>query len=87
MPDDDMGNVDNITEEDFKKAAEASGQSIEEAKKNKLITVMSHRSSECDDALVAHLAVGLNCDYVKFGISGDRIIKLNEMIRIEERLS
>ena len=60
---------------------------IEEAKKNKLITVMSHRSSECDDALVAHLAVGLNCDYVKFGISGDRIIKLNEMIRIEERLS
>ena len=36
MPDDDMGNVDNITEEDFKKAAEASGQSIEEAKKNTL---------------------------------------------------
>lgn len=36
MPDDDMGNADNITEEDFKKAAEASGQSIEEAKKNTL---------------------------------------------------
>lgn len=31
-----MGNADNITEEDFKKAAEASGQSIEEAKKNTL---------------------------------------------------
>ncbi len=60
---------------------------IEEAKKNKLITVMSHRSSECDDVLVAHLAVGLNCDYVKFGISGDRVIKLNEMIRIEEKIS
>ena len=60
---------------------------VEEAKKNKLATVMSHRSSECDDALVAHLAVGLNCDYVKFGISGDRIIKLNEMIRIEEKLT
>lgn len=36
MPDDDMGNADNITEEDFKKAAEASGQSLEEAKKNTL---------------------------------------------------
>ncbi|MBI4010362.1 MAG: hypothetical protein HY361_04220 [Candidatus Aenigmarchaeota archaeon] len=60
---------------------------VEEAKRNKLTTVMSHRSSECDDVLVAHLAVGLNCDYVKFGISGDRVIKLNEMIRIEEKIS
>jgi len=59
---------------------------VDEAKKNKLITVMSHRSSECDDALISHLAVGLNCDYVKFGISGDRIIRLNEMIRIEEKV-
>ncbi len=59
---------------------------VEEAKKNKLVTVMSHRSSECDDVLVAHLAVGLSCDYAKFGISGDRVIKLNEMIRIEDKL-
>lgn len=36
MPDDDMGNPQNITEETFKKAAEASGQSVEEAKKNTL---------------------------------------------------
>lgn len=36
MPDDDMGNPDNLTEEDFKKAAEASGQTVEEAKKNTL---------------------------------------------------
>jgi len=60
---------------------------IEEAKKDKLITVMSHRSSECDDVLISHLAVGLNCDYVKFGISGDRVIKLNELIRIEEKIA
>lgn len=39
MPDDDMGSPDNITEEDFKKAAEASGQSLEEAKKNTLETL------------------------------------------------
>jgi enolase len=48
---------------------------------------MSHRSGETEDPLIAHLAVGLGCDYVKFGISGERINKLNEMIRIEEKLS
>lgn len=36
MPDDDMGNPNNLTEEDFKKAAEASGQTVEDAKKNTL---------------------------------------------------
>ncbi len=36
MPNDDMGNQDNITEETIKKAAKASGQSIEEAKNNTL---------------------------------------------------
>ena len=36
MPNDDMGNTDNITEETIQKAAKASGQSIEEAKKNTL---------------------------------------------------
>jgi len=34
MPDDDMGNPDNITEENIKKAAKASNQSVEDAKKN-----------------------------------------------------
>lgn len=34
MPNDDMGNKDNITEETIKKAAAASNQSAEEAKKN-----------------------------------------------------
>lgn len=36
MPNDDMGNKDNITEETIKKAAAASSQSVEEAKKNTL---------------------------------------------------
>jgi len=56
------------------------------AKENRIVTVMSHRSGETEDSLIAHLAVGLGCDYVKFGISGERITKLNEMIRIEEKL-
>ncbi|MEM5766535.1 MAG: hypothetical protein QW423_02805 [Candidatus Aenigmatarchaeota archaeon] len=56
------------------------------AKENKIITIFSHRSGETEDNLIAHLAVGLGCDYVKFGISGERINKLNEMIRIEEKI-
>ena len=36
MPEDDMGNPDNITEEDIEKAARASNQSKEDAKKNML---------------------------------------------------
>lgn len=59
---------------------------IEEAKRHNMVTVMSHRSGETDDSLICHLAVGLNCDYIKIGISGERIIKINEMIRIEEKL-
>lgn len=59
---------------DFAKEAQARG----------LITVMSHRSGETDDSLISHLAVGLGCDYAKFGISGERVVKLNEVIRIEE---
>jgi enolase len=56
------------------------------AKKNKVATIISHRSGETDDALICHLACGLNCDFIKLGIAGERIFKINEMIRIEESL-
>lgn len=59
---------------------------VKEAKKAKLATVMSHRSGETEDTLICHLAVGLGCDYIKLGISGERTVKINEMLRIEERL-
>jgi hypothetical protein len=36
MPDNDMGNPDNITNETFEEAAKAAGQNAEEAKKNTL---------------------------------------------------
>jgi hypothetical protein len=36
MPDNDMGNPKNITNETFKEVAKAAGQSAEEAKKNTL---------------------------------------------------
>ncbi len=59
---------------------------IEEAGKNNIKTIVSHRSGETEDTLICHLAVGMNCDYVKIGISGERTTKINEMIRIEEML-
>lgn len=58
----------------------------EEAKKNNLKTVMSHRSGETEDTLICHLAIGLGCDYIKLGTSGERTVKINEIIRLEEKL-
>jgi len=59
---------------------------VEEAKKNRIVTIISHRSGETEDTLLCHLAVGLGCDYIKLGTSGERTAKINEMMRIEERL-
>ena len=58
-----------------------------EAQSRGIITVLSHRSGETDDNMISHLAVGLGCDYAKFGMSGERVVKLNELIRIEERIN
>lgn len=59
---------------------------VDLAKKNKITTVISHRSGETEDTLIAQLGVGLECDMAKIGISGERICKINEFIRIEESL-
>ena len=57
------------------------------AKENDIIPVVSHRSGETTDETIAHLAVGLSCPMIKTGaIGGERIAKLNELIRIEEEL-
>ena len=59
---------------------------VKEAKKNGMKVVVSHRSAETDDNLLSHLAVGFGADYFKLGVSGERIVKINEMIRIEEMI-
>jgi enolase len=59
---------------------------VKEAKKNNMKVVVSHRSAETDDNLLSHLAVGFGADYFKLGVSGERIVKINEMIRIEETI-
>lgn len=57
------------------------------AKENDVVPVVSHRSGETTDDTIAHLAVGLKSPMIKTGaIGGERIAKLNELIRIEEEL-
>jgi len=57
------------------------------AKKNGMMCVLSHRSAETEDVIMSHIAVGLGCDFIKLGIAGERAIKINEVIRIEESIN
>ena len=57
------------------------------AKKHGYTPVMSHRSGETPDETIAHLAVAWRCPLIKTGvIGGERVAKLNELIRIEKEL-
>lgn len=50
-------------------------------------TVMSHRSGETTDDTIAHLATAFDSIFLKTGVvGGERIAKLNELIRIEEMI-
>jgi enolase len=50
--------------------------------------VMSHRSGETEDSIIADLAVATNCGQIKTGslARSDRLAKYNQLIRIEEEL-
>jgi enolase len=62
-------------------------ETVELAKKNGYKTVISHRSGETTDDTIAHLGVAFGCHAMKTGVvGGERIAKLNELIRIEEDL-
>jgi len=55
------------------------------AKSSGYVPVMSHRSGETTNTHIAHLAVGFGCPIIKTGVvGGERIAKLNELLRIEE---
>jgi len=57
------------------------------AKQHGYVPVMSHRSGETLDETIAHLAVGFGCPIIKTGVvGGERVAKLNELIRIEGEL-
>lgn len=63
-------------------------ETIELAKKKNYKTIISHRSGETEDTIIAHLAVGLNLGEIKTGSMSrtDRICKYNELMRIEEEI-
>ena len=61
---------------------------VEMAKAAGYTSVMSHRSGETEDAIIADLAVATNCGQIKTGslARSDRLAKYNQLIRIEEEL-
>lgn len=56
------------------------------ATENKMNVMVSHRSGETEDDFIADLSVGLGCGEIKSGAPcrGERIVKYNKLLRIEE---
>lgn len=63
-------------------------QAVQLAQKNNYTAVMSHRSGETEDHIIADLAVALNTGQIKTGSASrsDRMAKYNQLLRIEEEL-
>ena len=64
-------------------------EAVNLAKSNGFSTVISHRSGETEDNVIADLAVALNAGQIKTGSMSrsDRMSKYNQLLRIEEQLS
>ena len=58
------------------------------AKEAGYAAIISHRSGETEDPMIADLAVGLNAGQIKTGAPcrSDRVAKYNQLLRIEEEL-
>lgn len=63
-------------------------RAVELAKRNGYSVVVSHRSGETDDTIIADIAVAVNAGQIKAGSAsrGERIAKYNRLLRIEEEL-
>lgn len=63
-------------------------ETVNLALRNGFGAVMSHRSGETEDAIIADLAVATNCGQIKTGAPcrSDRNAKYNQLIRIAEEL-
>lgn len=61
---------------------------IEMAKKAGFTTIISHRSGETEDSIIADIAVAVNSGQIKTGAPcrSDRVAKYNQLLRIEENL-
>ncbi|MDP9057022.1 MAG: phosphopyruvate hydratase [Pseudomonadota bacterium] len=58
------------------------------AQRHGYTAVMSHRSGETEDSIIADLSVATNCGQIKTGslARSDRLAKYNQLMRIEEEL-
>jgi len=58
------------------------------AAKNAFDIMVSERSGETEDAIIADLVVGLNAGQIKTGapVRGERTAKYNRLLKIEEEL-
>lgn len=63
-------------------------RAVDAARRAGFACVMSHRSGETEDSIIADLAVAVNCGQIKTGslARSDRLAKYNQLIRIEEML-
>ncbi len=63
-------------------------EAIEMAKRAGYTTVISHRSGETEDSIIADIAVAVNAGQIKTGAPcrSDRVAKYNQLLRIEEQL-
>ena len=56
-----------------------------EAQKNNIKLITSHRSGESSDSHISHIGIATKSKMLKVGVvGGERIVKLNELIRISE---
>ena len=61
---------------------------LEMAKRAGFRTIISHRSGETEDSMIADIAVAVNAGQIKAGAPcrSDRVAKYNRLLRIEEQL-
>jgi enolase len=62
---------------------------VEAAKRAGYTAIISHRSGETEDTIIADLAVAYNTGFIKTGslARGERVAKYNRLLRIEEELA
>ena len=57
----------------------------EEARRNDISLITSHRSGESNDSHISHIGLATNSKMLKVGVvGGERVAKLNEMMRLSE---
>jgi enolase len=60
---------------------------IDLCKKNKIFTIMSHRSGETIDNTISDLAFAWGCDFIKTPVIGkERVVKVDRLVEIENYL-